>query len=362
VPGGRDGAAPAATNDLRRNLGLHRVLEPANALPQQAKRIDPSLPGQPEEIVIDVASLNVDSASFHQFYNANGKDPARTGDAILSVIRERGKLQNPVTGSGGMLIGTVRSVGAKVTNPDLKRLKPGDRVATLVSLTLTPLLITKLKRVVPEIERVEVEGTAILFNSGIAAKLPDDISDGLALAALDVCGAPAQTARLVKPGMKVAVVGGGGKSGLFCLYVAKKLAGASGRVVAFEYADAACERLSKLSFVDAVVQGNAQNAVEASEKIIAALGAQADLVINVANVGGTEMSCILATRNKGIVYLFSMATSFSAAALGAEGVGADVQLMIGNGYTEGHAAMTLQLLRESTELRTILQSLYEARP
>ncbi len=349
--------------DLRRHLGLHRVLEPANALPQQAKRINSELPAEAEEILIDVSSLNVDSASFHQFFHANGTDPVKTGEAILAVIRERGKLQNPITGSGGMLIGTVREVGSKVTNPDLKLLKPGDRIATLVSLTLTPLKITKLKKVHPEIERVEVEGTAILFNSGIAAKLPSDISDGLALAALDVCGAPAQTAQLVKPGMKVAVVGGGGKSGLFCLFEAKKRAGTDGKVVAFEYSDAACERLRKLSFVDEVIQGNAQNAVEASEKIRTAFGGEgADLVINVANVAGTEMACILSTRNKGTVYFFSMATSFSAAALGAEGVGADVQLMIGNGYTAGHAALTLQLLRESTELRTILQSLYEARP
>lgn len=349
--------------DAKKHLGLHRVLEPANALPQQAKRIRPDTPIEPEEILIDVSSLNVDSASFHQFHGANGKDPVKTGEAILAVIRERGKLQNPVTGSGGMLIGTVREVGARVTNPDLRRLKPGDRVATLVSLTLTPLKITKLKRVLPEIERVEVEGTAILFNSGIAARLPDDIDDGLVLAALDVCGAPAQTAQLVKPGMKVAVVGGGGKSGLFCLYEAKKRAGKTGKVVGFEYTDAACERLRKLSFVDEVIQGNAQNAVEAAEKIRAAFGGEgADLVINVANVAGTEMACILSTRNKGCVYFFSMATSFSAAALGAEGVGADVELMIGNGYTEGHAALTLDLLRESPELRTILQSLYEARP
>jgi L-erythro-3,5-diaminohexanoate dehydrogenase len=262
-----------------------------------------------------------------------------------------------------MLIGTVKEVGSGITNPDLCALKPGDRVATLVSLTLTPLKIHRLLRVIPSIERLEVEGHAILFNSGIAAKLPPDISEGLALAALDVCGAPAQTARLVKPGMTVAVMGAGGKSGLFCLYEAKKRAGPSGKVVGFEYSGAACARLRGLSFVDEVIQGNGQNAVEASGKIRSAFGGEgADLVINVANVPGTEMACILAARSKGTVYFFSMATSFSAAALGAEGVGADVRLMIGNGYTEGHAALTLDLLRESGELRTILQSLYEARP
>jgi L-erythro-3,5-diaminohexanoate dehydrogenase len=167
----------------------------------------------------------------------------------------------------------------------------------------------------------------------------------------------------VKAGMKVAIIGGGGKSGLLCLYEAKKRAGKSGKVVAFEYAPKACERLRKLSFVDEVIEGNAQNAVEASEKIRAAFGGQgADLVINVANVSGTEMASILSTRDKGTVYFFSMATSFSAAALGAEGVGADVTLVIGNGYTAGHAALTLDILRESKELRSILESLYEARP
>jgi L-erythro-3,5-diaminohexanoate dehydrogenase len=339
------------------------VIEPKGALPQQAKRINNELPLGPGEVLVEVSSLNVDSASFHQFFEANGKDPAKTGEAILAVISERGKLQNPVTGSGGMLLGTVKEVGAEVSNPDLKALKTGDRIATLVSLTLTPLHIRRIVRVIPEIERVEVEGHAILFNSGIAAKLPPDINEGLALAALDVCGAPAQTARLVRPGMNVAIIGGGGKSGLLCLYEARKRMGITGKVVAFEYSPAACERLRKLSFVDEVIEGNAKDAVAASEAIKKAFGGEgADLVINVANVAGTEMASILATKTQGTVYFFSMATSFSAAALGAEGVAADVTLIIGNGYTAGHAALTLDLLRESEELRTILESLYEARP
>lgn len=339
------------------HLGLNRVLEPKGALPQQAKRVSNELPLGSSEVLVEVSSLNVDSASFHQFFEANGKDPVKTGEAILAVIKERGKLQNPVTGSGGMLLGTVKEVGAEVSNPDLKALKPGDRIATLVSLTLTPLHIRRIVRVIPEIERVEVEGHAILFNSGIAAKLPPDISEGLALAALDVCGAPAQTARLVRPGMNVAIIGGGGKSGLLCLYEARKRMGITGKVVAFEYSPAACERLRKLSFVDEVIEGNAKDAVAASEAIKTAFGGEgADLVINVANVAGTEMASILATKNLGTVYFFSMATSFSAAALGAEGVAADVNLIIGNGYTAGHAALTLDLLRESEELRTILGS------
>ena len=39
-----------------------------------------------------------------------------------------------------------------------------------------------------------------LNNPGLYAKLPADMDEGLALAALDVAGAPAQAAKLVKPG------------------------------------------------------------------------------------------------------------------------------------------------------------------
>jgi L-erythro-3,5-diaminohexanoate dehydrogenase len=343
------------------HLGLHRVIAPQGALPQQAEKLNPELPISGSELLISVDQLNVDSASFHQFMAASGGSPELACEKILAVVRERGKLQNPVTGSGGMLIGSVAEVGPFITNPDLMQLKVGDRVASLVSLTLTPLKIRKVKAIRPKMERIDIEGHAIIFNSGMAAKIPEDISEGVALAALDVCGAPAQTAHLVKPGMNVVVIGGGGKSGLLCLYEAKKQIGHSGQVIAFDYSAENCQRLRGLNFIDKVIQGDARNAVATSEAVRTALGGEAaDLCINVANIEGTEMASILSTKNGGTVYFFSMATRFSAAALGAEGVGADVNLMIGNGYTKGHAAHTMNMLRESAVLRKIFEDAYEA--
>ena len=83
-----------------------------------------------------------------------------------------------------------------------------------------------------------------------------------------------------------------------------------------------------------------------------------DITINNVNIENTEMTSILCTKNTGLVYFFSMATSFTKAALGAEGVGSDVTMIIGNGYTKGHAEITLQELRESKELRDIFTQLY----
>src|SRR5436305_12912305 len=118
-------------------VGLRRVLEPAGVLPQAAWRLDPSPAIGADEVRIRVERLNLDAASFRQLATKHGGDGDAVRAEVLEIIRQRGKMQNPVTGSGGMLIGTVDEVG-----PDSPLgLKPGDRVATLVSLTLTPLAI-----------------------------------------------------------------------------------------------------------------------------------------------------------------------------------------------------------------------------
>jgi len=341
-------------------LGIHRSLDsggqPSRLFPQQAERLNPSLPIGDDELLIDVESLNIDSASFHQIWEACGKDAARVEKHIIDLVKTRGKHHNPVTGSGGMLLGRVKQVGAQFPIAE-KPVKVGDRIATLVSLSLTPLEIRKIIAIHPETDRVDIEGHAILFASGLFARLSGDIPDTVALAVLDVAGAPAQTRKLVHPGDTVVVVGGGGKSGVLCLYEAKRQAGVT--TIAVDYSQASLDRLKKLKFVDHVIQADARDAVTVQKQVSAVTGGKmADLVINVANLPETEMSCILSCRPQGIVYFFSMATSFTRAALGAEGVGADVDLRIGNGYTQGHADLALSLLKESPELYHLFSELY----
>ena len=203
--------------------GTHRVIEPQGLLTQAAKKIDNTMECWSNEILCDVSALNIDSASFTQIYEACGKDLGKTEQMILDIVNERGKMQNPVTGSGGMFIGTVKEIGEDLQGKI--DLKVGDKIASLVSLSLTPLKINKIKAIHPEIDRVDVEAQAILFESGLYAKLPDDMSEELALAALDVAGAPAQTAKLVKPGDSVLILGGAGKGGMMCCYEAMKRVG-----------------------------------------------------------------------------------------------------------------------------------------
>lgn len=255
-----------------------------------------------------------------------------------------------------MLMGSVAEIGSALQDRDLKA---GDRVATLVSLSLTPLHIEEITAVFPEIERVEVKGQAILFESGIYAKLPADMSENLALAVLDVAGAPAQAARIVSPGDSVLILGAGGKSGMLCGYEAMKRVGPCGNVVGMSRNDRPKDILLENGLVHKFFVADAQNPTEVLEKALAANnGNEYDVVINVVNIDGTEMSSILPAKEGGLVYFFSMATSFTRAALGAEGVGKDVTMIVGNGYTKNHAEFSLQVLRESENLRHIFETRY----
>lgn len=336
--------------------GTHRVITPKDTLPQPALKLDNNMSIYDNEILIDVITLNIDSASYTQIRQACGDDAEKMKEMTLNIVAERGKMQNPVTGSGGMLIGKVREIGEKFPDKDLK---VGDIIATLVSLSLTPLKINKITNLQVDSDQVDVEAQAILFESGLYAVLPDDIPEKLALAALDVAGAPAQVNKLVKPGDTVCLIGGGGKSGMLCCYQALKNTGPTGKVIVVEYSKENAQRILDMKLATHVIVADATNVIDVYEKVIAIAGKDGcDVTINNVNVPNTEMTSILCTKNTGVVYFFSMATSFSKAALGAEGVGSDVTMMVGNGYTKGHAELTLNILRESKEIRYLFEKLY----
>jgi L-erythro-3,5-diaminohexanoate dehydrogenase len=379
------------------------VIEPSGVLPQAAWRLDPSAAIEADEVLIRVDRLNLDAASYRQIRETYAGDPDKIRAAVLETITTRGKMQNPVTGSGGMLTGTVEQAG-----PDSPLgLRPGQRIATLVSLTLTPLAITdSLTSWDTRSEQVPCQGHAILFARSIAAVLPDDLPVPLSLAVLDVCGAPALTQRVIQTAQATAsapkknpvvlIIGAAGKSGSLSAAAARQSGaskiigvvpteaeatllrefatmglsapaqdgGASG-----ETAGVWSRQTSHLSrpqsppsrpestsapLVDEIVIADARDPVGLATKVEAA-GGPAEVTVVCVDVPGCEGGAILATAQGGTVIFFSMATSFSSAALSAEGLAADVTMLVGNGYVPGHAELALDLIRSTPGLRALFE-------
>ena len=372
-------------------LGLHRVIDPPGVLPQAAWQLDADPAIAPDEVRVRVDRLNLDAASYRQIREAYAGDPDKIRGAVLEIIATRGKMQNPVTNSGGMLTGTVEEVGPE--SP--LGLEPGQRVATLVSLTLTPLVITDgLAAWDGHSEQVPCEGHAILFARSIAAALPDDLPVPLSLAVLDVCGAPALTQRVAKRGAVAVIIGAAGKSGSLSA-VAARQSGAA-KVIGVVPTEAEASLLRNLTIaqdrgaesvagasenqqsrssrrptylprpesphmpwpesplIDEIVIADARDPVGLAAKVEAA-GGPADVTVVCVDVAGCEGGAILSTKQGGTVIFFSMATSFSAAALGAEGLAADVTMLVGNGYVPGHADLALNLIRTTPALRALFE-------
>jgi L-erythro-3,5-diaminohexanoate dehydrogenase len=334
-------------------VGSHRVVSPAGALPQAADRLDPDPEIADDEVRISVQRLNLDAASYRQLHTAHGGDGEAIRDDVRAIIERRGKMHNPVTGSGGMLIGTVDAVGPR--SP--LGLKPGQKVATLVSLTLTPLRIDDRLMLWDGLsEQVPTSGHAILFARSIAAVLPEDLPEHLALAVLDVCGAPALVRRVVarRPHATttVAVLGAAGKSGSLSLAAARDAHAA--KVVAVVRDEIEDAQLRGSGLADEIVIADATDPLRLAKKVHDALdGRGADVTVVCVDVPGCEHGAILATATGGTVVFFSMATSFPAAALGAEGLAADVEMLIGNGYVPGHADYAVHLIRANPHLKDL---------
>jgi L-erythro-3,5-diaminohexanoate dehydrogenase len=336
--------------------GLHRVLDEPAVLPQAAQRLDTRRELWPDEVRIRVEKLNLDAASYRQLERKHSGDGLKVRAEVLDIIATRGKMQNPETGSGGMLVGTVEEVGER--SP--LGLKVGDTVTTLVSLTLTPLVIEDaLARWDGRSEQVPCDGYAVLFGRSIVAVIPDDLPTDLSLSVMDVCGAPALTARVVGRYAEptVSVIGGAGKSGSLSLAAAR--AAGAGRTIGVVPHRAEADLLTGAGLADAVVIADARDPIALRDAVTEA-GGPADITVVCVDVPGCEGGAILSTAEGGTVIFFSMATSFSGAALGAEGLAADVTMLVGNGYVPGHAAYAMELLRTTDGVRRLFEGRLEA--
>jgi L-erythro-3,5-diaminohexanoate dehydrogenase len=337
-----------STVELVQELGADRVVEPPGALPQRAHRLDGSGPVRAHEFEIAVERLCLDSTSHRDIRARAGGDPERMAALIAEIVAARGKMHNPETDSGGVLLGTVAAVGERHTSPPAV----GDRVVTLGSLTLTALRLDAVTRIDPDSPQVEVEGKAYVFNRAAWGAVPDDLPLDTVLAVYDVCSVASHTRELA-PGDGAVLVLGAGHAGKLALAAARDAVG-DGMLVAVDVDAAAVGRVTDAGLCDVGLTADLRDPVASLEAARAAGVPAADLTVVVVNATGCEPSAILLTADGGTVLFFSMATSFSAAALAADGIGSSVRMLVGSGYAPDGGAYALDLVRRPAALRGAL--------
>jgi L-erythro-3,5-diaminohexanoate dehydrogenase len=327
--------------------GAHRSLDPVGALPHLAVRVDPDAPANEHEAVLDVERLNVDATSFRVFRDRADGDPERMAETMRAVVERSGKLQNPWTGSGGVLAGRLVAAGPLSSLADVRA---GALVVPLVSLITLPLRLDAVGPVVLGTPQVPARGRAVVTGRMPCAVVPDDLPVDVALTAFDVYPAAWHVQAYASRGSHVLVLGAG-HAGLLSAAAAVGCVGPDGQVVVVDTSTAALGRVADVAPGATAVRGDATDAT-ALARALADRGCRpADLTLVCTTAPGCEGTALLCTATDGTVLYFSTATTFAAAALGTDALDTGVRLVVPNGCTPDRGGYTLELLRTNPALR-----------
>src|SRR3954453_18782314 len=258
-------------------LGAGRVLAPPGALPQPADRLDACGPVRPFEFEVDVERLCLDSTSLRNIRERSDGDPERMAARILGILAGRGKMHNPETGSGGVLLGTVSAVGGRFSDPPA----PGDRIVNLAPPTMTALRLDSVDQLDPHDAQVEVTGTAYVSDSAPWGPVPDDLPFARVLEVYDVYGAASHTRNLAPRSGTVCVLGTGHAGRLACAAARDTME--SGTVIAVDVDPAAVERVRADGLCDIAVATDLRDPIAAVQAVRSAGGEPADLTVVVVN-------------------------------------------------------------------------------
>jgi L-erythro-3,5-diaminohexanoate dehydrogenase len=334
--------------ELEQKVGADRVLEPLGALPQPAERLDPSGPVRPFEIEVSVERLYLDSTSHRQIRERCGGEPDAMAERILEIVAARGKMHNPETDSGGVLLGTVAAAGERLDSAP----PAGARIVTLASLTLTPLRLELITGLDPASPQIEASGTAYVCERAPWGPVPDDLPLRTVLEVYDVYTA-ASHVRALAPHSGTVCVLGAGHGGKLAMAAARE-AMEDGTVVAVDVDPHAVELVSRLGLCDIGVTADLRYPLGAVEALRHAGAPLADLTVLVASAPGCEPTAIMQTAAGGTVLFLSMATRFSTAALAGDGLSSDARMVVGTGYTPDLGSYALDLVRRAPALREAL--------
>ena len=342
----------------RTEYGPYRTLEPADTLPNLAWKLDTSLPVKDDEILVRVKLINVNAASFDHISSEVNADPLEIARKVISIVSIRGKLHNPITGTGGTLMGEVEEIGCR--HPLYGRLQKGSKICTLASTSMYPLVINSISKVNMHTRQIVADGYAILFKDSFIAQVPDSWDPRMYLAIVGEAGSCYEADLHCNEGDTVLLIGASEKVGMMSLFALRNKLGRTGRLIAVTRKMEQYDEIRALEVADQVICTDFRKPLEAYRfiKNVLPKNTVVDYTVNCSSSNGYEMLGVLLTKENGTVYFANPAASYSEASLGAEGIGKEINLVFYRGYIKGHVDFCIGLAEKYPKLQEWFRKRY----
>ena len=354
---------------MDRYYGLDRVLEPKGVTPATAWKVDNGRELHSCEARVSLERIHLEWDNFQQISSSCGYDERKIRARIFELIEKRGKLHNPFTGSGGVLIGTVEELA-----PDLKPefgITAGQRIYCISSLSSIPIYIEEIEEIDFNYGQIVCSGYAILFEASPVFSMDDDLNPRYTLAAIDEAGSlfGAYHIATEHENEKIVIIGRTAYATLAYAAAVSEAIGPQKRIVAVMDLDSRKtiteEELKSLMapVVSRVYFVNLTKPVQAYEQLAGQDPelVRAEQVIVAEDVFGAETLAVMMVVPFGDLYFTSVENHYSAAQLVAESMGKIVTMYAFDQYIKDYPEFTIRIVRKIQDNLDAIDALYQSR-
>ena len=352
---------------MKDNFGINRVIEPENTVPVTAWKLDSSREISPWEIRLTIDRIHVEWDSFQQICTSCGYDDSKVKARILDIVDKRGKLHNPYTGSGGIVMGTIDAVGSEARA--LCTHKPGDKVYCVTALMAVPLHIDNIKEIDYKNCQFTAEGYAICFRPEHLFPVETEVKSNYTMIAIDEAGNFYKTYKLaneIKPG-KVTMLARDLFTPLIFTEAIKKVMGNNVTITVIidetllpdisidAIAELMATDISQVYLVDETTPIDTYNSLLSANPEIA----DQDLVIVGEDIRGAETLAVLLVRNNGNLFFSSIRSNYCQGVFVAETMGKPVRTNYFDQYAQGNQEFTMSIVKALADKLDKLDEIYQ---
>lgn len=328
--------------------GIRRVLEPQHVLPTSAWKLDNSRNIYSDELRVSIKRIHLEGTGFKQICTEVNDDEKKIKQQIIDIVIKRGKLHNPVTDTGGLVMGVIEEIGAEYSNP--MDLKTGDKIICNVSAASVPMYIEDITSVNKAFNQVEATGYAIVHDMIPIVKIPEDLPLDLLMFTFDQSGTLFRLHQLIRDSKKFLVVGNSMLTNLLYGYVIRREVGTEAEIVCLfdkrtsmrmtgKGIDELIEKVfNEVHFINILRPMECMKQLDAESLF--------DLSINCAEIPGAETINILATKPEGTVLFANLINNLNIALYITESMSKSLYVKCAEGYLNGYDTFDMEIVRE----------------